>query len=90
MPCAEPVETECCLWSDGGPPDGGKMLAGAEPDEWRLTAGAGGGGRRPVGTGRLFVMVTATLESLLGCGSAQPYRQGAIRRLRDKVHVQSD
>ena len=66
------------------------MLAGAEPDEWRLTAGAGGGGRRPVGTGRLFVMVTATWESLLGCGSAQPYRQGGIRRLRDRVHVQSD
>ena len=66
------------------------MLAGAEPDEWRLTAGVGGGGRRPVGTGRLFVMVTAIWESLLGCGSAQPYRQGAIRRLRDKVHVQSD
>ena len=66
------------------------MLAGAELDEWRLTAGPGGGGRRPVGTGQLFVMVTATWESLLRCGSAQPYKQEAIRRLSDRVHVQSD
>ena len=63
---------------------------GAEPDGWQLTAGAGGGGGRAVGTCRLFDMVAAIWESLMGWGSAQSYRQGGIRRLRDRVHLQSD
>ena len=61
---------------------------GAEPGGGRLTAGAGVGGGRAVGTARLLDIVAAVWESVMGWGSAQSYRHGWFRRPCHRIHGQ--